>query len=142
MSFEYKVGGNKKYPYQLVEAYSYELPDSWPRRLDTIITPYLALTTSHVIIMDKSYAWNGADMTWDTARNIRASLVHDALCQLIERGRLPFEPYRKLADQAFYQICREDGVWWITAQMYYRSIRFYVTVIKPFLQWWNSWRLL
>ena len=63
------------------------------------------------------YAWNGANVVWDTKTIVRGSLVHDALYQLIRENSLD-ESYRNLADKIFREICLEDRMirmraWWI-----------------------------
>lgn len=111
------------YKYQLTESYQYELDDLWPTRNDTIVAPYIMLSVTNVLVISKGYAWNGANFAWDTASIMRASLIHDALCQLIRKGILPYNPYRKLADHTFYRICREDGMWWFRAAYTYGAVR-------------------
>ena len=41
---------------------------------------------------------------------MRASLVHDAMYQLIRLKLLPEYPYRKLADQLMRDLCLADGM--------------------------------
>lgn len=127
----YRKTDNKKWPYQLIDEYSYALPDSWPKLKEAIITPYVVLTTTHVLTLSKNYSWNGADVAIDTENIMRSSLVHDALCQLIGMGKLPFHPYRKLADEALYQVSRENGMGWVRATYVYYACRFYANAVIP-----------
>lgn len=71
------------------------------------------------------YAWDGASgPALDTKNIMRASLVHDALYQLMREGALP-PAFRKAADNELYRICREDGMWWIRAQWAYWTVRLF-----------------
>jgi hypothetical protein len=56
------------------------------------------------------YSWDGpSGPARDTPNFMRASLVHDALYQLIQEGLLPRE-YRKKADQTMRDIAQQDGM--------------------------------
>jgi len=135
--FAYHVTNNEKYPYQLTQRYEYQLPVSWPPIEMTIVTPYVTLTLTHMLVLQKGYSWNGANVVPDGTKILRASVIHDALCQLIGMGKLPKSPYRKLADQTLYHICRMDGMSWIAATTMYYAVRFYAHIIKPIKQWWR-----
>ncbi len=54
---------------------------------------------------------------------MRASLVHDALYQLMRNEYLATRTYRKVADQLFKEICKEDGVSNLKASAYYKALR-------------------
>ena len=56
---------------------------------------------------------------------MRASLVHDALYQLMRNGELSSRTYRKTADQLFKDVCKEDGVSALRASAYYKALRKY-----------------
>jgi hypothetical protein len=61
------------------------------------------------------YAWDGASgPTIDTRSVIRASLVHDALYQLMRLGVLD-RGWRATADADLARIMIEDGAWRIRA---------------------------
>ena len=59
----------------------------------------------------------------DTKENMRASLVHDALYQLMRIEELHTRTHRKISDQLFRDICKEDGVSSITANIFYKALR-------------------
>ncbi len=72
----------------------------------------------------KGYAWDGpSGPVKDTKDNMRASLVHDALYQLMRNKELKSRTHRKAADQEFKDICRADGVSNFMASVYYRALR-------------------
>ena len=60
------------------------------------------------LLVHTRYAWDGpSGPTFDTPTNMRASLFHDALCQLIEEGLLD-KKYRKYADELLRTHMLED----------------------------------
>ena len=59
----------------------------------------------------------------DTEENMRASLVHDALYQLMRHEELSSRVYRKAADKLFKAMCKEDGVSNLRASAYYKALR-------------------
>lgn len=86
---------------------------------------WVVLHTNGTLFVSTGYAWDGASgPALDTKNIMRASLVHDALYQLMREGALP-ATYRKDADQELYRICREDGMWWIRAQWVYLAVRLF-----------------
>ena len=69
------------------------------------------------------YAWDGpSGPTFDTKNFMRASLVHDALHQLMRQGKLPWSHLEE-ADKLLVEMCREDGMSWIRARWVYIGIR-------------------
>jgi hypothetical protein len=56
---------------------------------------------------------------------MRASLVHDALYQLMRNGELNARTTRKAADKIFREICKQDGVSSFRANLYYKALRQY-----------------
>jgi Protein of unknown function (DUF1353) len=72
-----------------------------------------------------NYHWDGpSGPTFDTKTFMRASLFHDALCQLIGEGLLD-KKYRKYADQLLRQIALEDGMSKFRAWYVYMAVRAY-----------------
>jgi len=75
--------------------------------------------------ISKGYAWDGASgPTWDDKKNTRASLVHDALYQLMRFRKLD-RNYRKSVDIIFLRICLEDKMCIIRSYYYYFAIRLF-----------------
>ena len=100
------------------EGYKYILEDDFQVQLRhvrpkaNVITPMIELTADGLLTIRRGYAWDGASgPTFDTTSSMRASLVHDALYQLIREGFLLFEQDRPLADRELEWIGREDGMW-------------------------------
>ncbi len=112
-----------EYKYQLANDYSIRI--SIQPKCD-IDTDFISLDTCGNLLVKKGYAWDGpSGPVIDTDENMRASLVHDALYQLMRNKYLVTRTHRKAADKLFKDICKEDGVsnWW--ASIYYKALRRY-----------------
>lgn len=102
--------------YKSLQGYKYLLVEAHQENL--ILQPYKAiktnfihLTTSGQITISKGYAWDGpSGPTIDTRNFMRASLIHDALYQLMRLSLLDYKVHRELADQILYEICLEEGM--------------------------------
>ena len=72
-----------------------------------IRTDFITLTESGWLTIRKGYAWDGATGLPSTPRSLmRASLVHDAMYQLIRNGLFD---RRDVADELFFEFAQEDG---------------------------------
>jgi len=88
-----------------------------------IVTDYIWLTSTGLLKIRANYCWDGCSgPTYDDKTNQRAGLIHDCFYQLMREGHLD-RKWRKEADRLLYTICREDGMPWIRARMYYRGVR-------------------
>ena len=121
----------KGYKYQLVENYKVHIDIDLPvsslaesefLRLEYVSEGIGLLTTK------SGYAWNGVSgPTRTDSTNIRASLIHDALYQLIREGLLGIN-YRKQADIIFRKCCKEDGMCSFRRNYYYAFVRAFGSV--------------
>ena len=115
----YKQG----YKYQSVEEY-YDNIGIEPG--ETLVNDYITLGASGDIVIRKGYAWDGpSGPSPDTTTNMRASLVHDALYQLMRHQMLDAEIYRLPADRLYRQMCIEDGMLPIFAHFCYFGLRLF-----------------
>lgn len=104
MNYIYYKSG---YKYQLCALYSVGVSIK-PK--NDIVTDYVQLTKEGLLTIVKGYAWDGpSGPVVDAVEFMRASLVHDALYQLI-RLELLLPEYKELADLELLRICREDGM--------------------------------
>ncbi|MAF83077.1 MAG: DUF1353 domain-containing protein [Gammaproteobacteria bacterium] len=111
------------YKYQLAEGYEI---NTLIRPKADINTEFIRLDVAGDLLVKKSYAWDGpSGPVKDTQENMRASLVHDALYQLMRNNHLKARTWRKAADVQFMEICKEDGVSSRTASLWYRGLRRY-----------------
>lgn len=110
-----------EYKYQIASEYRIKITI---QRTEDIVTDFIELDTDGELKIIKGYAWDGpSGPVIDTPENLRASLVHDALYQLMRHEELKSRTYRKTADKIFRDICKQDGVPSITANIYYRALR-------------------
>ena len=110
--------------YTLTLPFVLELPPKIIRAIHTDMLPetYLAVGDPHLLISE-GYSWDGASgPTWDTDGTMRASLVHDALYQMMRIGALDGR-YRAKVDRLFRRHLREDGVNLVRRWVWYRTVR-------------------
>ncbi|MDB2414551.1 DUF1353 domain-containing protein [Rickettsiales bacterium] len=122
MAFKYR--SLKSWKYQITEEYNYQTNISVT---NDIVTEFVHLASDGKLLLKQYYAWDGASGGIDTNNILRASLVHDGLCQLIELGKLSLD-HRKASDKIFKEICLEDGMSKFRANYIYLAIRAYVKV--------------
>ena len=109
------------YKYQLANSYKITIPIRPKSKIDT---DFICLDENGVLLVKKGYAWDGpSGPVIDTDENMRASLVHDALYQLMRNKELSSRTHRKSADQLFKDICKADGVSNLRASAYYKALR-------------------
>jgi hypothetical protein len=110
--------------------YKYLLQDSCRVQLQfgpewLLVTDYLAFEPEGILTIAKGYAWDGpSGPAVDTPSFMRASLVHDALYQLIRDGQLGMS-YRDEADRALYDLCIEDGMFRPRAWLAHQAVRMF-----------------
>ncbi|GMQ83853.1 MAG: hypothetical protein BMS9Abin06_0597 [Gammaproteobacteria bacterium] len=109
------------YKYQLASDYSIKITIK-PKK--NVSGRFIKLDTKGNLTVVDGYAWDGpSGPVEDTHENMRASLVHDALYQLMRNKYLTAKQYKDKADKLFKKICIEDGVPRITAQIYYLGLK-------------------
>ena len=109
------------YKYQLATRYSI-LINIKPKK--DIKTEFIKLDAKGKLTIKRGYAWDGpSGPVVDTKENMRASLVHDALYQLMRHEELSTKAYKDKADKIFKKICIEDGVSKKTAAIYYYGLK-------------------
>lgn len=111
------------YKYQLAKDYAVQTTLQYAT-INGIKTEFITLTSSGLLTVKEGYAWDGCSgPTVDDCTNMRASLVHDALYQLMRVELLNPQLWRKIADRLFRRHCRQDGMPWWRAWYYYRGVR-------------------
>lgn len=105
--------------------YKYQLVGTWGVPADfpfTAMNAYIEVKPTGIIIKD-GYAWDGpSGPVVDTPKKMRASLVHDALYQLIREGLVDPE-HKDFADRLFMSMCIEDGLATWRAYLYYKALK-------------------
>lgn len=113
----------KGYKYQLDSDYLVDLS-----RYDRAFRGYeaqlkfLEINREGLLLIRAGYAWDGCSgPTVDDRTNMRAGLVHDALCQLFRWKRLPRALVRS-CDETFRAILKEDGMGAFRRWYYYKGV--------------------
>jgi len=89
----------------------------------TILTEFITMTPDGCITVKRGYAWDGSSgPTLDTRANMRGSLLHDALYQLM-RMELLQQKWRVQADKEFIKVCHKDGMWKVRQKWTYRGLQ-------------------
>jgi len=116
-----KISYRSGYKYQLAVAYRVQITI---RPRTDIDTEFIKLTKTGMLTVKRGYAWDGpSGPVIDTKQNMRASLVHDALYQLIRNRKLTIKQHKDKADRLFETLCIQDGVPRSTAQIYYLGLK-------------------
>jgi hypothetical protein len=79
--------------------------------------------------LSPGYFWDFGSGAIDTPAVVLASLVHDALINLINAGKLPAS-LRKKVDKEYLRLLKLGGVPWYRRYMQYYAIRGYVRFFK------------
>lgn len=116
-----KIQYKKKYKYHYVTHAAVTFETKYTPK-DAHNGEFLSIDKKGLLTIKKGYAWDGAT-GWPDSKNVmRGSLIHDALYQLMREEVLP-QSYRKKADLAMIKVCKEDGMWSITAAGIYGALR-------------------
>lgn len=110
------------YRYQLADYYTLDvrLIPAAP-----IVTEWITLDQHGVLTIRAGYAWDGpSGPTVDSSCAMRASLVHDALYQLIGLHLLPTAT-RAHADRIFLELCEADGMGLVRRTVWHRMVRWF-----------------
>jgi hypothetical protein len=101
-----KIKYQSGYKYQLAEDYTVQV-GICPKF--EVGNPFLILRTNGELVIKRGYAWDGASgWTFDTKSVMRASLVHDALYQLMREELIDLRN-KEIADDLLRDIMVEDG---------------------------------
>ena len=110
--YKYDIKIEQEYPVPLLKHISFD-------------SKYLSLKNG-LLVMKEGYAWDGiSGPVFDTPESMRASLIHDALYQLMREKVISRTMFRKYADQLFRKILLEDGTTKFWAGLCYRSVRLF-----------------
>jgi hypothetical protein len=104
----------KEIKYQLAEDERFQTAF---RPARDIVTDLIWLTTEGVLTIRRYYAWDGVSgPVVDRKSNWHAGCCHDALYELMRRGRLDHNRWRD-ADREFAKQLKKHGAWKITRQI-------------------------
>lgn len=89
-----------------------------------IVTEYIKLLPSGLLFIKKGYAWDGATFFPDIKSIMTASLIHDALYQLMREKLLP-QSKREAADIELIKICKKKGMLAPVRWAVYKAVRIF-----------------
>lgn len=119
--FRYMLIDHKKYRYRLTRDYVHELGFLTPENLSN---GWATVLPNRCLVVKAGYCWNGADWFPELPSIRRATLVHDALCQLAALGQV-----RRIdADQELQRVCLADGIPVLLAKLIYAAVRLYAVI--------------
>lgn len=108
------------------KGYKYQLAEDECAMTDIkgydIETEFITLSTYGRLQIKSGYAWDGATGAIDTDALIFASLIHDALYQLLRLGLLPPKERRKV-DRRLREDCVKKKMWKARAWWVYNGVR-------------------
>lgn len=91
----------------------------------SVSSEYISLSKSGLLFIESGYAWDGpSGLALDTKNFMIASLMHDALYQLMRMGLLA-RKYRLEADLELYRFCRQSGMFIVRAWLVYKAVRIF-----------------
>jgi hypothetical protein len=114
-----------RWPYVLDEDVQYVLGPEWKdaygKGNSWVEISKIGVLMIHARVNGKEFRWDGASgPAIDTITFFLASLIHDALYQLIREGILPEDPFRSLSDAVMRRVAKDQGMgflrrWWTWA---------------------------
>lgn len=126
MNIAYRNTTKGKYIYELILPYSDIIPITPNKTLEIKDEKqwYIKLDKFGILQINSGYCWDGASggITIQDFTNRRASLVHDALYQLIREKHLDIDK-RAVADKIFYETLLQDGMNKFRAWYYYQAVK-------------------
>lgn len=113
-----------KYKYTLHETYQYETGIKGV----CFTNKFIDLNLDGRLIIAKGFAWDGpSGPTIDTRNFMRASLVHDALYQILRESpdMEHRKRFRKKADNVLRTICNDEDMFWFRSTYVYYAVRLF-----------------
>jgi len=109
------------------KGFKYQLAESYTKQLSitgfNVETDFINLDEGGHLFIRKGYAWDGASgPTCDSDSSMEASLVHDALYQLMRLDLIPVGK-RNYADNLLESICVEKGMWKWRAKIWCSAVK-------------------
>jgi len=112
------------YKYVLAEAYGYHTKIV----NEGYTLPHCWIDPDGKLMIRAGYAWDGSSRSIDTKSSMIASLIHDALYQLLREtgfgvGNDKHDVRRYCADQIYRNLCIRDGMWEWWARRRFNALR-------------------
>lgn len=117
-----------KLTYRELDDYKYQVHEDFEIQTGIFgvnaVTKYIRLTPDGMLWIKAGYAWNGSNWSSDK-RAMIASLVHDALYQLMRLGLLSRTVFREPADALYRDMCIVEGMSRFEAGWRYRGLQWF-----------------
>lgn len=113
------------FKFQLSEGFVCTVHEDLAPEVGPISIPFIRLGMEGRLVILAGYAWDGPSRPAFVTRNfMQASLVHDALYELIRKKFIPFtKHHRRLADLELIRHAKASGMSWIRRQWVYIALR-------------------
>ena len=119
---QYETIDHPRYKYRLTADYVHELAFKVP----TVWHEWITLLPNRCLVMKAGYCWDGlSGAPFEVKDSQRGSAVHDAICQLISLGLLPYHPFRRYGDKEMRRVWLKDRVNRIMVDIMYSLVRLY-----------------
>ncbi len=93
-------------------------------RSHVTIGPFLRLWPNGRVVIRRGYAWDGpSGPAFDTKNFMVPSMVHDAIYQLMRNKAIPLDPFREIADEMMFKMCKDRGMCGVRAWWCKRGVR-------------------
>lgn len=76
---------------------------------EPIISEFFALESDGTLSIFPGYAWDGSTKVADTKSTQIASVVHDALCQMVQEGMLD-KKWKEEINRIYYNLSKKGGM--------------------------------
>jgi len=94
------------------------------RPKDIIVTMFITMYPDGRVIIRKGYSWDGVSgPVRDRPGNLMASLLHDALYQLMREGLVPSKLWA-VADGEYFKQLKKQGYWTILVIIHMVGLRY------------------
>ena len=114
------VTSSGKYKHKLFKSYRIQTTYRPKKRIET---EFITLCKNGVLIIKIAYRWNGLTFFPEIKSMIRASLIHDALYELMKERLLDYKTDRNTADNLFREESVKDRTWRIVTEPVYIVLR-------------------
>jgi len=117
---DYKALGDWKY--RVTKGFSVQTDIIPPEKIQT---NFSTLTVKGRLYIHKGFCWDGASGAFDTKNIMKASCLHDCLCNWMAAGLLSFDEYWEPADELLRKISINEGMSKGRARTIYMAVKEY-----------------
>jgi len=117
---DYEDLGNWKY--RVTKGFSVQTDIIPPQKIQT---NFATLTMKGRLYIHKGFCWDGASGAFDTKNIMKASCLHDSLCNWMVAGLLPFDEYWEPADRLLRRVAIDEGMSKGRARVVYTAVKEY-----------------